>query len=187
MALTDAIFRLVPDFVATAEWARKTYNARGETVTQRLNYNGPWAKGQRCIIPAELIYEPRYDETGKSTRWAIQQAGAIPTRIAGIYEVVTTPDGRQMYSMAMLTVNADEHPFMKQFHAPRDEKRMVVIPDPKDYGTWLTCTADEAHGYLKQWHGPLQQEAAPLPKRAEPSALGDGPRVDTPHTGDLFR
>ncbi len=186
MALTEAIFRLVPDFIARAEWARKTYNARGETVTQRRNYKGPWTRGQRCIIPAELIYEPKYDETGKSTRWAIQQAGAIPMGIAGIYEVVTTPDGRQMYSMAMLTVNADGHPFMNQFHAPGDEKRMVVILDPKDYGPWLTCTPDEAQGYLKQWRGPLQGEAAPLPKRARPSALGSGPRVDPPATGDLF-
>lgn len=81
-------------------------------MTKRRNYWGPWAKGQRCSIPADLIYELRYDETGKSTRWAIQRAGAIPMGIAGIYEVATTPDSCQMYSMAMLTVNADDHPFM---------------------------------------------------------------------------
>lgn len=62
----------------------------------------------------------------------------------------------------------------------------MVILDPKDYGPWLTCTPDEAHGYLKQWHVPLQGEAAPLPKRAKASALGSGPRIDPSTSGYLI-
>jgi hypothetical protein len=41
--------------------------------------------------------------------------------------------------MAMMTVNVDDHPFMKRFHKPSDEKRMVVLPDPSEYSKWLSC------------------------------------------------
>lgn len=51
----DAVFRFVPDFVAKGDWARKTYNARSETVDTKSTYRGAWAAGQRCIIPAEAI------------------------------------------------------------------------------------------------------------------------------------
>jgi len=39
--------------------------------------------------------------------------------------------------MSMLTVNADEHPLMRNFHKPEDEKRMVVVLEEVDFDTWL--------------------------------------------------
>jgi hypothetical protein len=32
----------------------------------------------------------------------------------------------------MLTINADDHPFMRHYHKPEDEKRMVVILNEND-------------------------------------------------------
>ncbi len=96
LALADAIYRLVPDFITKFEWAKNTYNAHSETVPTKRTFKGPWAKAQRCIIPAELLYEPHYDESGKSTRWAIQQAGAVPMGVAGIYDEVC-PGGRTFF------------------------------------------------------------------------------------------
>lgn len=63
----------------------------------------------------------------------------MPFGVAGIYCPWRHPDGRELLSFAMLTVNADDHPLMKRFHRPEDEKRMVVILDPEDYGNWLAC------------------------------------------------
>jgi hypothetical protein len=37
----------------------------------------------------------------------------------------------------MLTVNADEHPVMRQFHRAGDEKRTPVIIQPEHYSRWL--------------------------------------------------
>lgn len=48
----------------------------------------------------------------------------------------------------MLTGNADDHPLMNRFHAPDDEKRMVVILDPSEYSEWLSCSVTEANGSL---------------------------------------
>jgi putative SOS response-associated peptidase YedK len=76
--------------------------------------------------------------------------------IAGIYRKYSGPDGREMFAFSMLTVNADDHPFMRRFHAPDDEKRMVVILEPEDFEQWLTCPVAEAkERFCKQWHGEL--------------------------------
>lgn len=101
----DGIFRLMPDFINSVEWARRTYNARSETVDVKPTFKHVWAKGQRCIIPAEAIYTPNY-ESGSSVRWRIRKASGEPMGIAGIYRTWTKPDGEVVFTMSMLTVNA---------------------------------------------------------------------------------
>lgn len=108
--------------------------------------------------------------------------------IAGIYRRYASPgpDTREMFAFSMLTVNADDHPFMKRFHAPGDEKRMVVILEPEDFESWLTCPVAEAkERYCRQWHGELTGEPMPLPKRAKTGAKPPTPKPTDP-TGDLF-
>jgi putative SOS response-associated peptidase YedK len=177
----EGIFRFVPDFIAKVDWARNTFNARSETVDSKTTFKSAWAKGQRCIIPAESVYEPNY-ETGSSVRWRINLESNEPMGIAGIYQSWTNTEGEMVFSMAMLTVNADQHPFMQRFHALNDEKRMVVILDSKDYEGWLTCPVNEAKTrYCKAWQGPpgLVGEAMPLPRRA-PSNGGKAKTKVTP-------
>lgn len=189
----DGIFQFVPDFVTKLDWARKTYNARSETVDVKTTYRGAWAAGHRCIIPAEAFYEPNYEnESGKSVRWRIRKANGEPMGIAGIYRTWTNKDGEVVFAMSMLTVNADDHPFMRQFHAPEDEKRMVVILDPEEFEGWLTCSVAEAKGrYCKQWHGQLVGGPAPLPARPRSAKTTSRvkpkePPVGTGSSGELF-
>jgi hypothetical protein len=81
-------------------------------------------------------------------------------------------DGWQVYTFAMLTVNADGHPVMQRFHKAGDEKRMVVILHPDDYDDWLTCSVEQAPRYFRQWMEPLDAVAAPLPPRAPKTISG---------------
>ncbi len=160
--VAEALFRFVPDFVTKVEWARKTYNARSETVDQKPTYRDAWRAGQRCIIPAEAIYEPNY-ESGSAVRWRIAKASGLPMGIAGIYTSWISPEGQEIFAMSMLTVNADDHPFMRRFHAPGHEKRMVVILESADFEGWLSCLVAEARArYYKQWPGELDGVPAPL-------------------------
>jgi putative SOS response-associated peptidase YedK len=188
----DGVFGLLPGFAKELAYGRRTYNARTETVHQLPSYRDAWRRGQRCIIPAEVIYEPRYAYDGaKAERWAIYQPGAVPMGIAGIYTKWTHPDlGVELFSFAMLTVNADDHEFYKQFHAHGDEKRMPIILKPEDYDAWLACTVDDAGKFFQQFHGRLLAEAAPLPPRAPKATIGrtvrPPPRVDPPDQQDLF-
>jgi putative SOS response-associated peptidase YedK len=56
------------------------------------------------------------------------------------------------------------------FHKAGEEKRMVVILDPKDYDQWLSCAAEEAPAFFKQWQGALDASPAALPPRAPKSS-----------------
>lgn len=51
-------FGLIPHWAKDTSSAKKTYNARSETVATKPSYRDAWRLGRRCIIPAEAIYEP---------------------------------------------------------------------------------------------------------------------------------
>jgi putative SOS response-associated peptidase YedK len=161
----DGVFGLLSHFATELAYGRKTYNARSETVHKLASFRQAWSHSQRCVIPAEAIYEPNW-ESGKAVRWRINMPDGDPMGIAGIYRRWKHPDGREMFSFAMLTVNATGHPVMKRFHRPEDEKRMVVLLRPEEYLPWLTCSLDLAPSYFRQYMGPLEATPAPLPPRA---------------------
>ena len=113
----------------------------------------------------------------------------MPFGVAGLYAPWRHPDGRELFSFAMLTVNADGHPLMQRFHRPEDEKRMVVILDPEDYGNWLTCRVQDAPAYFRRWEKPLKAEPSPLPPRAPKAGSVRTlrpPEPPAPQTGSLF-
>jgi len=65
-------------------------------------------------------------------------------------------------SFSMLTVNADDHPVMKQFHKPGDEKRTPVIIRPDLHDAWLSADTDQAAELMSWRHMPkLEASAAP--------------------------
>ena len=181
----DGVFGLLPYFATEIGFGRRTYNARSETVSRLPSFRDAWARGQRCIIPAEAIYEPSY-ESGSAVRWAIYQEGMVPFGVAGLWTPWRHPDGRELFSFSMLTVNADAHPLMRRFHKPEDEKRMVVILDPKDYGAWLACPVEDASRFLQPWAGALLAEPSPLPPRAPKAGSVRTVRPPPPQTGSLF-
>ncbi len=171
LAVMDGVWRVVPGFVSTQTWARNTFNVRSEEMAAKRTYAPLWRQDQRCIMPAEWFYEPRYFGTaanpGKSERWRIYAAGGVPMGIAGLYrEYLDQATGEVIYSVGMLTCNADGHEVMAQFHRPGDEKRMPVILDPDDYMTWLTGSKAEALALCKAWHGPLRATPDPREGRA---------------------
>ena len=183
----DGIFGLLPHFQTEMAAGRKTYNARTETVATLPSFRESWARGWRCIIPADCLYEPRWD-TGSGVRWRVQLPDGAPMGVAGIYRAWTAPDGQRLFTFAMLTVNADGHPVMQHFHRPEDEKRMVVILRPEEYGEWLSCSVREAPGFFRRWEGPLDTTPAPLPPRAPraSSVRTQRPRPPVPANGKLF-
>ena len=163
------MFGLLPHFAKELAYGRKSYNARSETVHQLPSFRDSWERGHRCIIPAEAIIEPCY-ESGRAVRWCIQQPGEVPIGIAGVYRQWRGPDGRFLWTFAMITVNADGHTVFQRMHAPGDEKRMVTILEPTEYERWLHCSPAEAKSLFTQWQGPLDAFPAPLPPRGRSRA-----------------
>lgn len=80
---------------------------------------------------ANKFYEPLYDKFGKkSVPAGIYRTDGEPTAIGAIWERVTDENtGEEIFSFSMVTQNADEHPFMSQFHRSTDEKRSVLVLD----------------------------------------------------------
>jgi putative SOS response-associated peptidase YedK len=140
-------FGLIPHWAKDATIARNTYNARSETVHEKPSYRDAWRLARHCLIPAEAIYEPDW-RSGKAIPTRIARADGKPMGIAGLWSSWRNPSGETIYSYTMLTINADQHPLMRQFHKPDDEKRMVVIVPDADYDAWLRASTADSRAFL---------------------------------------
>lgn len=141
-------FGLIPHWAKDATIARNTYNARSETVHEKPSYRDAWRQAQHCIIPAEAIYEPDW-RSGRAVSTRITRADGKPMGIAGLWATKRNPSGDVIHSYTMLTINADQHPFMRLFHKPDDEKRSVVILHEQDYDAWLQAPILASRDFLR--------------------------------------
>ena len=150
MEALTGLFGLVPHWSADTKIARHTYNARSETVAVKPSFRDAWKHAQHCIIPAEAFFEPDW-RSGRAIATRIASAEGEPLGIAGLWARWRSPQGELVHSFTMLTINADAHPLMQQFHKPGEEKRMVVILAPQHYQDWLASSPAEALGFLRAW------------------------------------
>lgn len=141
-------FGLIPHWSKDDLIARRTYNARSETVHEKPSFRDAWRQSRHCIIPAEAIYEPDW-RSGKSVSTRIARANGRPMGIAGLWSEWRNPQGERIHSFTMLTINADAHPVMRQFHKPDDEKRMVVILTESAYDDWLQAPVAASRDFLR--------------------------------------
>jgi putative SOS response-associated peptidase YedK len=83
--------------------------------------------------------------------------------IAGLWSWWKSPKGDVLHSYTMLTINADQHPLMRQFHKPTDEKRMVVILPEDRYEDWLQAPADQSARFLNLYPSDALQSSTSMP------------------------
>ena len=139
-----AIFGLIPAWAKDRSFARRTYNARTETVAEKPSYRGAWKARRFCLVPMERFYEPCW-ETGKAVKWSIHRKDQQPFAVAGIWENWTDREtGEIVTSFSMLTINGDGHPVMGRFHRPGDERRSLVVVDSSNWLDWLNATTEDA-------------------------------------------
>ena len=147
-AIGLARFGLLPVWAKDSSFGKKTYNARVETVSEKPSYRKAWKNRQFGLVLADAFYEPNY-QTGKSVRQAIRAKNFEPLAIASIWDTWTEIDtGELITSFSLLTINADEHPLMNQFHKPGEEKRTIVPLRIEFCDQWLSATTDEAFELL---------------------------------------
>jgi putative SOS response-associated peptidase YedK len=159
-----AKFGLIPAWAKDDKISRHTYNARSETVTEKPSYRTAWRKRQFGLVLVENFFEPRY-ESGRAVRWKIGLASGDPFGIACLWDRWTDPStGELVVSFSMLTVNADEHPVMNQFHQQGDEKRTPVIIAPEFHKAWLGAETMLASKFMS-WQNmqSLHAQASPRP------------------------
>ena len=150
------LFGLVPHWSQDTKIARHTFNARSETVAEKPSCREAWKRAQHCIVPADSIFEPDW-RSGKSVATRIVRADGEPLGIAGLWSSWRSPKGEMLLSYTMLTVNADDHPLMRMFHKPTDEKRMVVILPTDRYQDWLQAPAEHSMEFLRPFPADAMQ------------------------------
>lgn len=139
-----------------------TNNCRIETVATAPSFKGPWARGQRCLIPA-VDYDEPYWGTGRNVWWRFGRRDQAPWALAGLWTEWTDPaSGEVVLSYTMLTQNCDAHPLLNRMHKPdaslpadQQDKRSVIPIERDDWHTWLHGSIDEAMALVKLPHEDL--------------------------------
>ena len=147
---------LIPWFATSAKLTYSTNNARFEELTEKASYKEPWARGQRCIIPAVSFDEPCW-ESGRNVWWRFRRADGQLWGLAGIWNAWREKSTGQLHeSYSMLTINADQHPLMGRMHKPdpkygptEQDKRSVIPIELGDVDQWLHGTAEEANALVR--------------------------------------
>ena len=147
---------LIPWFAAEPKLKFPTSNARSEELSGKASYKEPWARGQRCIIPAATFDEPNW-ETGRNVWWTFLRADGAPWGLAGLWNAWTDKQTGEVHeSYTMLTINADAHPLMNRMHKPdpklgpdQQDKRSVIPIERGDVDQWLAGTVKEATELLR--------------------------------------
>lgn len=167
-----ARFGLIPGWAKDDKISRHTYNARSETVAEKPSYRTAWRQRQFGLVLVDNFYEPSY-ESGKAVRWKIELASGDPFGVACLWDRWKDPvSGELVVSFSMLTVNADEHPVMSQFHKQGDEKRTPVIIAPDLHDQWLSADTDQATELMSWTHMP-ELRAIPSPLINQRSSRND--------------
>ena len=143
-----AKFGLIPSWAKDSKISRHTYNARSETVREKPSFRQAWKQRRYAIAILDNFYEPSY-VSGKAERWRIELESQDPFGIASLWDSWTDPStGELVTSFTMLTVNADSHPVMKQFHKRGDEKRTPVVLNTDQFNQWLGADDAQAMGMM---------------------------------------
>ena len=157
-----ALFGLIPSWAKDDKISRHTYNARSESAAEKPSYRAAWRQRQYGLVLVDNFYEPSY-ESGRAVRWKIELTSGDPFGIACLWDRWTDPASDELVvSFSMLTVNADDHPVMRQFHKPGDEKRAPVVIAPDLYDAWLGSDPANATELMTWSHMPeLRAMSAP--------------------------
>jgi len=133
---------LVPFWSRGVAPKSSTYNARAERIDTAASFRGPWARGQRCILPAAGFYEWQRRETFKQP-FLIKLTDRDVFGFAGLWDRSSGPEG-VIESCTIVTLAANA--LMTEIH--NSGQRMPAILREEDHEAWLSGTLDEARAAL---------------------------------------
>ncbi|WP_312158563.1 SOS response-associated peptidase family protein [Acinetobacter sp.] len=140
-------FGLIPKWAEDKSIALKTYNARNETLLQKPTFVNAVSKFKFGVIPVCEFYESKYFDD-KPQRWGIRRKDGQAIYIAALYEICRIGD-EIIRSATMITMDAMDHPMMKDFHEPGNVKRSVIIIPRERLDEWLSWNSPDIHSFVE--------------------------------------
>lgn len=119
---------LIPHWAKDQKTAYKMINARMETLTQRPVFRSLLA-ANRCMIPASGYYEWKAEARSK-TPYYIHPTSQEFVAFAGLYDIWTSPDGKEIHTFTIITKDAVG--VVAELH-----NRMPIILDRDLEDAWL--------------------------------------------------
>jgi len=141
-------------------------NARAETVEQKPTFKHSFIK-QRCLIPADGFFEWKKGKPRKKPYRFIMKDEKVFS-FAGLWDAWTFPEGKTIYSCAIITTAANE--LIEPIH-----NRMPVILSPEAEKAWLSKDAG-----VQTLKGLLKPYPSELMDSYEVADLVNSPRNNTP-------
>jgi putative SOS response-associated peptidase YedK len=133
---------LVPFWSCGTPPKYSTFNAPIERIETAASFRGPWARGQRCILPAAGFYQ--WQVRGRARQpFLIKVADQEIFGFAGLWDRSTGPDG-VVESCTIVTLPANR--LLAEIH--NTGRRMPAILRQEHQEIWLSGTLDEAYAAL---------------------------------------
>lgn len=157
----EVMFGLVPKWAEDTNIAKHTYNARHETIFQKPSFQEAALKCKFGVIPVNEFYESKYIND-KPERWGVRRKDGQAFFIAAIYEICKINE-TVIRSASMLTMDAIDHPMMKDFHEPGDVKRSVIVIPHDRLEEWLSLESPDISSFIEGF--PVEEfECSHVPK-----------------------
>jgi putative SOS response-associated peptidase YedK len=99
--LSVARWGLVPAWAKDPSVGVRAFNARIETAAEKPTFRGAFAK-RRCVLPADGYYEWKKEGAAKQPMY-IHAGDGGQLAFAGLYERWTDAEGRELWSVSILT------------------------------------------------------------------------------------
>ncbi|CAM4313418.1 SOS response-associated peptidase [Acinetobacter pragensis] len=154
-------FGMIPKWSDDTSIALKTYNARNETLLQKPSFFNAVSKCKFGVVPVSEFYESKYIEN-KAQRWGVRRKDGKAFYIAALYDICQK-GGQVIRSATMITMDAIDHPMMKDFHEPGSVKRSVIVIPQERLEEWLSWKSPNILSFV---HGfPVEEfECSHVPK-----------------------
>jgi len=138
---------LVPYFARGVPPRYSTINAAIEKLTVNPSWRGPWARGQRCILPATGFYEWHVNGDRSKTPFYITCADQPVFGLAGLWDASRADDGSVIESCTIITMPPNS--LLAEIHNAK--QRMPAILQSQDIDAWLSGAIDQARAALKPY------------------------------------
>jgi len=149
---------LIPRWTRDEKYAgeirMKTFNAKAETITQKVSYRH-LIRSEKCLVLVNGFYE--WQARGKEKQpYFINVRDAEAFALAGLYDCWTNKaTGEMHHTFTIITTAAN--PLMEKIH--NTKKRMPVILNQEDENQWLNTSipVDETLKFLKPFSEELME------------------------------